>query len=133
VDNPVFIFDGDCAFCSSCARLIERRIPTPAQVVAWQFADIAALGISAGAVEAAVQWVDHDGVASGPEAISRLLRSAGGRWRVLGAVLAIRPVLWLAWPAYRWIARIRHRLPGGTAACSLPQSQRARLRLESDI
>jgi hypothetical protein len=25
-----FVIDGDCAFCSTCARFIERRIPTPA-------------------------------------------------------------------------------------------------------
>jgi predicted DCC family thiol-disulfide oxidoreductase YuxK len=131
VDTPVFIFDGDCAFCSSCARFIERRIPSPARVVAWQFTDLSALGVTAEAAESAVQWVDARGVAAGPEAISRLLRSAGGFWRPLGAMLAIRPVLWVAWPIYRWIARNRHRLPGGTAVCSLPQAQRDRLKLET--
>jgi hypothetical protein len=25
-----FVIDGDWAFCSTCARFIERRIPTPA-------------------------------------------------------------------------------------------------------
>jgi len=37
-------------------------------------------------------------------------------------------VLWAAWPMYRWIARNRHRLPGGTATCSLPQAERERQR-----
>ena len=36
--RPVFLFDGDCAFCSTCARFIERRIPTSAFVEAWQTA-----------------------------------------------------------------------------------------------
>jgi predicted DCC family thiol-disulfide oxidoreductase YuxK len=41
-------------------------------------------------------------------------------------VLAAPPVSALAWPIYRWIARNRHRLPGGTAACSLSQADRER-------
>jgi hypothetical protein len=32
-----------------------------------------------------------------------------------------------AWPAYKWVAGHRHLLPGGTAACSLPQAQREKL------
>jgi predicted DCC family thiol-disulfide oxidoreductase YuxK len=128
VATPVFIYDGDCAFCSTCARFVERRIHTSARVVPWQFTDIAALGVTRAAAEEAVQWVDSRGVVAGPVAIATLLRDAGSVWRPIGAVLATRPVLWLAWPAYRWVARNRHRLPGGTAACSLPQAERDRLR-----
>jgi len=128
VTAPVFLFDGDCAFCSMCARFIEHRMRPSARVMAWQFSDLAGLGVTPGAAEAAVQWVDRRGVWAGPEAISRLLRDAGGYWRPLGLVLGARPVLWLAWPVYRWISRNRHRLPGGTAACSLPQAERERRR-----
>jgi predicted DCC family thiol-disulfide oxidoreductase YuxK len=121
----VFLFDGDCAFCSQCARFIERRVPTSATVLPWQFADLAELGVTPEAAEAAVQWVPADGpVAAGPAGIARMLVDAGSFWRPLGLVLGLRPVLWLAWPAYRLVSRNRHRLPGGTAACSLPQAQR---------
>jgi predicted DCC family thiol-disulfide oxidoreductase YuxK len=121
------VYDGDCAFCSSCARFIERRIRTPARVEAWQRLDLAALGLTADACADAVQWVDADGgVAAGPVAIARLLRRAEGLagrlvWRPAGTVLGTRPALMLAWPGYRWVARNRHRLPGGTAACALPR------------
>jgi predicted DCC family thiol-disulfide oxidoreductase YuxK len=124
--DPTFLYDGDCAFCTSCARFIERRIPTRARVVAWQFADLGALGVSQQDAEAAVQWVDARGVAAGPVAIARLLCDAGSYWRVLGAVLGLRPVLWLAWPAYRMVARNRDKLPGGTPVCTLPQAERER-------
>jgi predicted DCC family thiol-disulfide oxidoreductase YuxK len=124
VSEPVFLFDGDCAFCSSSARFITRRIPTGASVVAWQFADLDGLGVTPAEAESSVQWIDESGVAAGPVAISRLLRDAGSFWRPAGILLGMRPVLWVAWPAYRWIARNRHRLPGGTAACSLSQHQR---------
>jgi predicted DCC family thiol-disulfide oxidoreductase YuxK len=125
-----FLYDGDCAFCSSCARFLEKHIPTRARVDAWQFADLDALGVSQEACEAAVQWIPGDGPAlAGPEAISALLRDAGSYWRPLGWLLGLRPALWVAWPAYRLISRNRHRLPGGTAACSLPQAQRDALGL----
>jgi predicted DCC family thiol-disulfide oxidoreductase YuxK len=123
--RPAFVYDGDCAFCSTCARFVNRRVPTPAEVVAWQRTDLAALGLTRAECEEAVQWVG-DGVAAGPEGIGRLLVSAGSYWRVLGRVLLLRPVLAVAWPAYRRLARNRDRLPGGTAACVLPQDERDR-------
>lgn len=99
-----------------------------AHVVPWQFADLDALGLTVEQCEQAVQWVGTDGrVASGPAAIAALLRGSGQAWRPLGWLLARRPVLAAAWPAYRWVARNRHRVPGGTPACSLTQTQRERL------
>lgn len=123
-DRATFLYDGDCAFCSSCVRFIERYIPTRAEVLPWQRADLAALGVSRQAAEEAVQWIDAAGVAAGPDAIARLLRDAGSYWRPLGVLLAVPPVRWLAWPAYRWVARHRDRMPGGTPACALPAAER---------
>ena len=123
--RPVFLYDGDCSFCTTCAQFIERRIPSDAQVIPWQFADLDALDVTQPEAEEAVVWVDgprpHP---AGPEAIARLLVDAGSYWRLLGRVLDLPPVRWLAWPVYRLIARNRHRMPGGTAACSLPQAER---------
>lgn len=126
--STVFLYDGDCAFCSKCADFIDRRVDTPASVQPWQWSDLEVLGVSADQCDAAVQWVSPgEPIAAGPDAIARLLRSAGGRvgvWKLMGAVLSLPPVRRLAWPAYRWVARNRHRMPGGTAACSLSQAQR---------
>jgi predicted DCC family thiol-disulfide oxidoreductase YuxK len=129
-EAPVFLYDGDCAFCTSCARFIERRIPTTARVTPWQFEDLDALGVTREDAEAAVQWIDAGApaapgaLAAGPDAVARLLVDAGSFWRPLGWVLARPPVRWAAWPVYRWVARNRHRMPGGTPACSLPQAER---------
>lgn len=130
-DRPVFLYDGDCAFCTSCARFIERHIPTSAEVTPWQFADLEALGISTADAERAVQWI-HPGPgrplrADGPAAIARLLVDAGSYWRPLAWLLELPPFRWIAGPAYRLVARNRHRLPGGTAACQLPQAERDRV------
>jgi predicted DCC family thiol-disulfide oxidoreductase YuxK len=119
----IFLFDGDCAFCSQCARFIERFVPSPARVQPWQHTDLAALGVTRAAAADAVLWVEP-GVAAlaGPVAIARLLRTSGARrWRPIGRVLGLRPVTVVAWPIYRWISRHRHRLPGGSPACALPQ------------
>jgi predicted DCC family thiol-disulfide oxidoreductase YuxK len=127
--TATFVFDGDCAFCSSSARFIERRIPTSARVVPWQRTDLAALGLTAEVCEEAVQWVAPDGaVSAGVPAIGRLLVDAGSFWRPLGWLLLVPPLSWLGPPVYRLIARNRDRLPGGTAACALPQAERDRLK-----
>ncbi|BCJ36837.1 hypothetical protein Athai_43400 [Actinocatenispora thailandica] len=123
-ERPTFLFDGDCAFCSRCAGFVERHIPTRAAVLPWQRADLDALGVSQQQADAAVQWIDPAGVAAGPDAIARLLRDAGSFWRPLGVALGAPPVRWLAWPAYRWVARHRDLMPGGTAACALPAADR---------
>ena len=125
--RPVFVYDGDCAFCTTCARFIEKRIPTSAEVTPWQFSDLDALGVTQADAEAAVLWIaPGERTVAGPEAIARLLVDAGSPWRPLGWVLGLPPLSWVAWPVYRLIARNRHRLPGGTAACSLPQAERER-------
>ncbi|MDG4766148.1 DCC1-like thiol-disulfide oxidoreductase family protein [Solwaraspora sp. WMMD406] len=119
-----FVYDGDCAFCTMCVRFIERRIPTTATVVPWQWADLPTLGLTREQGGTAVQWVPTGTVGSagaGPVAVAALLRTSNLPWRAAGTVLGLRPVTALAWPVYRWIARNRHRLPGGTAACAVPQ------------
>ncbi len=119
--TSTFVFDGDCAFCTMCARFIERRVPTSAEVVPWQWADLAGLGVSRAAAIDAVQWVaPGKPVLAGPEAIAALLLSSNAFWKPLGWLLGLKPVTVVAWPVYRWISRNRHRLPGGTAACAVP-------------
>lgn len=126
VSPPVLLFDGDCAFCSSCARWIQAHIPTPAGLEPWQWTDLEALGVSVDEVDVAVVLVDVNlHRTHGPEAFAGLLRSStSGAWRAVGRLLGLRPTLAVAWPVYRLIARNRHRMPGGTAQCSLPQAER---------
>lgn len=128
--RAVFLYDGDCAFCTSCARFVERRIPTHAEVVPWQWADLDQLGVTPAEAEEAVIWVAPTWSTAapppvaGPVAIAQLLIDAGSFWRPLGRLLTVPPVRWLAWRIYRVVARNRHRMPGGTAACALPQAER---------
>src|SRR4051794_36015140 len=115
--QPVLVYDGDCAFCSSCVRLVEKIGPE-AEIVAWQSTDLAELGLTAEQAAAALQWVASDGtVRSGHEAVAATLKSAGSGWRIVGRVILLPGISWLAAKLYRLVANNRHRLPGGTPAC----------------
>jgi predicted DCC family thiol-disulfide oxidoreductase YuxK len=114
----VLVFDGDCAFCTSCARLLERIGPR-AEIVAWQHADLGELGITAAQAAEAVRWIGADGtVRSGHEALAAALIAARQPWRIAGRAILLPVVSPLAAITYRLIARNRHRLPGGTPACA---------------
>lgn len=117
--HPVLVYDGDCAFCTSCARILERIGPN-AEIVAWQLTDLDALGISEEQAADAVQWMPIEGTArSGHEAIAAVLRSAGWPWGIIGRVLLLPGVSPIAARTYRLVADNRHRLPGGTPACDV--------------
>ena len=124
-DRPLLVFDGDCAFCSQCVRWMDRWLPRKVTTTPWQFADLATLGLTQQQCEEGVQWIAADGSHHGGEiGIARLLIWQRGIWALLGRALLLPGVVQLAGITYRWIARNRHRLPGGTPACSLPQAQR---------
>jgi predicted DCC family thiol-disulfide oxidoreductase YuxK len=121
--QPVLVYDGDCAFCTSCARALERIGPD-AEIVAWQLTDLAALGITEEQAADAVQWVEVGGtVRSGHEAIAAVLGTAGRIWRVIGRLVLLPGISLLAARIYQLVADNRQRLPGGTPACARSRPQ----------
>lgn len=119
ISRPVLVFDGDCGFCTSCARLLQRHVVSGTTLVApWQRLDLAQLGLTPDECRAAVQWVAQDGsIASGHAAIAATLRAGHLVWRPVGALLVAPGLSWLAKRLYSWVATHRHELPGGTPAC----------------
>lgn len=118
--SATFVYDGDCAFCARCAEFIRSHIPTDAVLVPWHRADLAALGLTREQCLEAVQYVvPGRPVLAGPDAIAALLSASRSAWRPLGAALGLPGAGLVSWPVYRWIARHRHELPGGTAACAV--------------
>jgi len=118
--RPVLVFDGDCGFCTTCARFLARRVLAgqSVSVSPWQGLDLAELGLTPHRCRAAVQWVGHGGqVASGHRAIAAALRCGNHLWRPVGALLVAPGFSWLAGRIYSWIAGHRDALPGGTSAC----------------
>lgn len=107
---------------------LRRWLRTPVPIVAWQGTDLAPLPVTAAECAEAVRYVDGGRATAGPVAIADLLRTASRPrdlgWRVAGRVLGSRAVLPIAWPVYRWVARNRHRFPGGSVSCELPRAAR---------
>ena len=66
---PWLIFDGDCAFCTSSAYWLSRRLHGPkgtnARLIPWQFTDLAALGTTAERTQREALWVSTDGTIYG--------------------------------------------------------------------
>ncbi len=115
------VFDGDCGFCTRCVALVPKSARRTTEVVPYQRADLAALGLTAAQCAEAVQWVSDDGSrARGHAAIGRVLQEGSAIWRIMGTLLLLPPLSWLAAGVYRMVAANRMRLPGGTPACALP-------------
>jgi predicted DCC family thiol-disulfide oxidoreductase YuxK len=128
VITPVLVFDGDCAVCTRLAGVVTRRVRRRTgdfDVAAYQRTDLGSIGLTAQQCDEALQWVAADGrVSSAQDAVARVLLA--GRWwqRPAGELILLPGVNRLAGVAYRWVAANRHRLPGGTASCSVPATDR---------
>jgi predicted DCC family thiol-disulfide oxidoreductase YuxK len=122
--TPLLIFDGDCAFCTSSVRFIERRIRRHPRIQPWQRSDLAGLGLTQQQCESAVQLIENGRVTSAHVAVARLLIYGKRGWAVLGYLLLVPGIKQIAGVVYRWVAKNRDRMPGGTAECALPQSER---------
>ena len=118
---PTLVYDGDCGFCTTSARWIERRLPDAVEVVPWQFLDdLPAAGLTRADVTTAAWWIAPDGTRLGGHlAIGAALRATGGMWSLAGSAILAPPLRWFGGPVYALVARYRHRLPGGTAACRI--------------
>lgn len=113
----MLVYDGDCGFCTRVAGWAADRLPDGTVVAPSRDLDLPALGLTRADVERSAWWLDGDRRASGHRAIGRALTAIGGPWRPIGRLLVVPPVSWLAAGVYRLVARYRHRMPGGTAAC----------------
>ena len=117
------LYDGDCGFCSSSARLAGRLAPAVA-VLPYQECDLAGYAVTAQECAAALRWVGTGGPEAGAGAVGRLLVAAGSGWRLLGRLLLAPGVRQVADLVYRVVAANRYRLPGGTPACRVSSRQR---------
>jgi predicted DCC family thiol-disulfide oxidoreductase YuxK len=119
--RPVLVFDGDCGFCTASVAFVERRLQPGCDVVAWQRADLPALGVTPERAAHEALWVTPVGtVYGGAQAVAKILLYTGRGWAPLGALLMLPPMRWAARVVYRLVADNRHRMPGGTAACAVP-------------
>lgn len=124
------IYDGDCAFCTLSKDWIMKRVADASVAVPSQSIPPVRrkeLGLTDHDLETAAYWIDANGRAyRGARGVGHALRHTRQPWRTMGFVLGTPPVALAATPLYRLIARNRHRMPGGSAACAISETQTGR-------
>ncbi len=113
------LYDADCGFCTRVAAQVPRlRVevdPVPLQSI-----DLADRGVDEERALREMPFVASSGeVSYGHRAWAAILRSGPWPTRVVGRALGSRLLDRPAAATYRWVSENRHRLPGGTTACSL--------------
>lgn len=118
--RAVLLYDGDCGFCTAAAHTFARRLHSRAQTRPWQPEDELTHGVTPAEAEAEIHFVTiHGSVLGGADAVLAWWRTSPGPWALVGRVLQLPGLVQLSRLGYRIIARNRHALPGGTAACAI--------------
>lgn len=97
-------------------RKMTREI-TP--IKPYQKLDLPSLGLSAELTSKAVYYVRDGKYLVAAQAIAQLLIDSKTAYSVLGVILKLPVISSLAKNVYYWIAKNRHRLPGGKPECKM--------------
>ncbi len=117
---PIFIYDGDCAFCSSSVRLISRFVKNTPPMKPYQWCDLIALGLTETECREKAQFVlGQYRKFSGADAFAELFKAASFPWKLVGILLSLPIIRNISRLVYKIIAANRYRLPGGTPTCGL--------------
>lgn len=118
----LFLYDRDCGFCQRAVGFARDRLRTRTSFAAWQDVDLDVLGLTPEQTDERAWVVYPDGRRlAGGDAVAGVLLAAGLPARALGRLVLLPGVRVLNRAAYRVVAANRHRLPGGTTACAIPQ------------
>jgi predicted DCC family thiol-disulfide oxidoreductase YuxK len=117
--EPVLIFDGDCAFCSSSARLLKKLTKNRIAIEPFQFLPLADYDLNQELTSKAVYYVTKTDNFVAARAIARALIDSRTPWALVGFLLNLPVIVSFAELVYYWVAKNRHRLPGGTPECAL--------------
>lgn len=115
----LFIFDGDCAFCSSSMRALRKMTRSRINSKPFQTLDFTELLATRELAELSVLYLRDGFVYRGARAIAEYLIDSKTPWLVAGWFIKTPVILSFAELAYDLIAKNRHRLPGGTPECQI--------------
>lgn len=134
--NRLVILDGECAFCSGVARVIDRWDPTGSIRIATSGTEPGRSILQGHGLDPddPLTWLylEEDEVHARLDAVIKIAGRLTGPVRLLVFLRLLTP----AWRdgIYRLFAQNRYRLFGSASLCSMPsKSLRARLVIESDI
>lgn len=88
----------------------------------YQFLDLTQYGLTAKQCREEAKFVRADGaIRGGHLAFVETFKLAGGPWKPLASIVGLPGLRSIAGFVYRWVAKNRYRLPGGTPTCALPK------------
>jgi predicted DCC family thiol-disulfide oxidoreductase YuxK len=122
--NRVLIYDGDCKFCQLSLEFGLRHLRHFPKYVAFQKIEPAKFGLTLEQVKSQI-WLATEGYGSKFSkgghlaAADILLMQKNPLHKVLGWFIKTPPTAIVADFVYRWVAKNRHRLPGGSRECKL--------------
>ena len=128
VSHSILVFDGVCVLCSHWVSFVLRHDRR-------RMYKFAAMQTSPGRKLLIEHGIDPDDPKSfllleagraytDTNAIVRVLRSFGGRWKIASFLMALVP-RFVRDPLYRWTARNRYRLFGRHDVCTVPSAHNA--------
>jgi predicted DCC family thiol-disulfide oxidoreductase YuxK len=124
--TQVLIYDGDCAFCKLSLDFGIRHLDWFPSYVAFQKIDPAKFGLLESQVRTSI-WLIPDAVnpessksLSGHLAAAEILvQQKNLFWKLLGRSIKSRLLSPIAAWVYAFVAKNRHRMPGGTKQCKI--------------
>ena len=115
------LYDADCGFCTTSARAMTTGwFLAEADARSFQSVDLDSLGLTVDKCAEKLHVVDGTRVFTGGQAVAVILRRSRFPWPMVGWFIALPGVRVLIEWVYGLVARNRHRLPGGSAACEMP-------------
>lgn len=118
--KSLLIYDGDCAFCSSTIRIIEKYVKNHPEIAPYQWAKLKEYGLTIEECQKEIKFVSTDGnITTGARAFSRFFSACPTPWKLIGKLLSAPIISQIARKVYNWIAKNRYRLPGGTPTCGI--------------
>ncbi|MGW9081519.1 thiol-disulfide oxidoreductase DCC family protein [Streptomyces kronopolitis] len=120
--DPLLAYDGDCGFCQNVISRISAPSRPAMSAVPWQFLPEETTRPHSDRLNREVLLLQDGRVlAAGAKALAGYMRASPTRlYRIAGTVIVLPGVSQGANVIYRWVARNRHRLPGGMLSCGLP-------------
>lgn len=115
----LLIFDGDCGFCTTAARKFADFAGESAEVAPWQSLRLGDYGLTEDECSSAAYWVQDGQSYRGTEAFAQALQVCNLPLRIVGKIMSVPPVSWLARAVYPIVAKYRYKLPGATDACRI--------------
>ncbi len=121
---PVLIYDGDCQFCQLSLDFGIRNLRVFPRYAAFQGIDPSKFGLTEQMVRSQI-WLVSDSesptkLLGGHLAAIEILSMQPQKYlKLLASIMKLWPWRIIADKTYKWVAKNRHRLPGGSKTCEL--------------